>query len=125
MAEHLVSVTATGGAGTSTGTAYTEVPVRGFIEAVVYTYTSAPGTTTITISERDGAQRTLLSIPAGNTNGVAYPQAVPVNQSGASIAGGWVPIYVANHALKVAVAAANNNSIITVRFIVSGDYLGQ
>lgn len=118
--EFIVKVTAAGSAGSATGSADTEAPVRGFIEAIVYSYGTAPNTTTITITEDDkfGNNRAILSVAAGNTAGVAYVRAPAVNLSNASITNSWASIYISGQPLKVAIAAANNGDVVTVRIIV-------
>lgn len=114
---------AAGGAGVSVASVTSEVPVRGYIEWIGYTYGSGggacPGTTTITITENGGQGRTLLAVPAGNTSGVSYPRAAAVTTANAAVAASWVPIYMDGISILVSVAAANVGSLVTVRIGIS------
>ncbi len=117
--EFIVKATAAGGAGTSTASANTEQTVRGFLEAVEYLYTNAPVTTTITVTENDALGRKLATVAAGNTNGVQYPRAASVDTAGTAITNSFSRIYLSGYTLNVAIGAANNGTLVVVRFYIS------
>src|SRR5688572_562788 len=72
--DFVLKVTTTSGAGASAGTPTTDVPVRGYIEAIQIVYTTQPATTDVTIAEVGGMARTYLTITSANTNTVKYPR---------------------------------------------------
>lgn len=115
-------LTAAGGAGTSTASGNTEAPIKGWIEAIAVKYTTAPVTTTVTITENDNfLSRSILAIPAGNTNTVFYPIHPVVNQSAAAVTNSW-QLHFVQYSMNVAVAAANNGTIVEVHFYLSNEF---
>lgn len=118
--EYVIAVTAAGTAGSATGTGYSECAVRGFLEYISYSYAGAPNTTTITVTEED-TNRAVLSVSAGNTDGLAYVRAAAVNTANSAISGSWPRLYFQAHRLKVVVASSDNAAVITLRVQVSGE----
>ena len=70
-----LTVTTTGSAGSATGTASTNSPVQGWLEAVRLDYdATSPPSTDITLVEIGGMERTLLTVSNANTDVTLYPQ---------------------------------------------------
>lgn len=118
---------AAGGAGVATATVNTPVPLSGYLESIEYHYAGgAPVTTVITVVDTQtmvlSGGRTIATVTAGNTDGVAYPRAAAVNTAGAAITNSAALIYIDRHVLTVNVSAANNGTIVTVLFRFSFTY---
>ena len=115
-------MTAVGGAGTSTVTAQTEAPIKGWIESIAVKYNSAAATTVLTITEADNfLNSAIITTPAGNTDTVFYATHPVVNLTGAAVTNSWMQHFV-QYPIKVVVTAANNNDIIEVHFYLSNEF---
>lgn len=118
MSIHRIPVSTTGAAGSATGSKRSALLVYGRITAIRVDYAaSAPATTTVTVKELGAMGRTLLDVPAGNTDGVFYPSAQLQGITGTGI-GEYVPFVVAGEALEVTVGASNQLTdavIVTVQ----------
>lgn len=121
MPTHVVSVNTTGSAGSATGTARTELAVRGLIMGIRLDYhASAPATTNVTITEDSGMQRTILTRSASATDAIFYPVVQQHDTSAAPIAGQYGQIYVNGAELIVSVT---NSNALTPAIVVSIDVL--
>lgn len=108
MTTHVVRVTTTGSAGSASGTATTDLPVRGLVMAIKVDYhASAPATTTVNVDETSGMQRRLLQKAASNSDAVHYPVVQNHDPAGAAITGQYMPQYVNGVRLSVSVGNCN------------------
>lgn len=108
MTTHVVRVTTTGSAGSASGSATTELPVRGLVMAIKVDYhASAPNTTTVNVDEASGMQRRLLQKAASNTDAVHYPVVQQHDTTGTAITGQYTPVYVNGVRLSVSVGSSN------------------
>lgn len=82
-----VSVTTTGGAGSSAGTGKTRRPLNGELYAVYVDYTSQAATTDITIATENAPVKTLLTITDTNADGWYYPRYVVHSEAAAALTG--------------------------------------
>lgn len=113
--------TPVGSAGSATVTV-DSIPVRGIISGVKVDFTGVPNTTTVTITELGGMNQNILTLAAGNTDGVYYPTAPASTQAGADVDAAVVrvPITLSGTAIRVVVAlsdAVTNGVVVTVYWV--------
>jgi len=103
------------------GSATSDLPVTGFIEAIFVDYTSQAATTDVTITEVEGLQRTLLALINTNADTTAYPLIQATDTAGAALTSTYSGIYVSGVHLKATVAQGSDiaNGVV-VRILVSG-----
>lgn len=104
-----------GGAGTSTATANTSVPIEGEILAIHLAYLDSPpaGTTDVTIAEAGPTpQQTILTVANAATDGWFYPMAQAKNTAATDISGMGRPLKTACN-LSVTIAQANDGDGVT------------
>lgn len=108
MAEYVLKVTTTGSAGSATGSASTEMPIRGAIWEIKIDYhASAPNTTTVDIDEVDGMARKILDLAGANTDAVYRPRQVTHTNTGTAGTAYTEPFLITNRRLTVSVAASD------------------
>ena len=119
--EITLTVEASGSAGSSAGTSDLTLAdvVTGFIQAVKITYTSAPATTDVILSEYGGAEQTFLSVPNNNTNVVKYPLAQGnLNTDGSAITGVYERLWIGGRKFTASVAGANDDTSVTLLIVM-------
>lgn len=110
-----LTVTPTGGAGTSTGSGTTPQPLNGLLTAIYVEYAaSSAATTDVTIT---AAGLPILTLTNINTTGWYAVQLPVYSAAGAALAGVYVPIPISD-VITVSVAQADNNKSVTVTFFV-------
>lgn len=102
----IIRVSPAGGAGSATGSATSELAVRGYLETIKTTYSGVPNTTDVTIAEADGLQRTLLTLTNSNTNSVDNPRYLIQDNAGADVAANYTKIWI-DGKITVSVAQAD------------------
>lgn len=109
-----VAVTTTGANGSATGSADTPSPVNGKLHAVYLDYHgSAPNTTDVTISQKEGPTQTLLTVTDNATDGWKFPREQVHSNAGAGLT------YDGSHAVaeappvtgKLTVSVAQSNAL--------------
>ena len=111
---------ASGGAGVATANAESGRAVEGEIVAVHVEYVgSPPSTTDVVIETVQSPAMPILTLTNANSDGWFYPVASVVDQDGAAVTDGYVPIVV-NDAVKVTVSGANNDDGATVTIVWRG-----
>lgn len=122
MAIYRTTITASpsaGGAGSSTATANSSVPIEGEIVAIHLAYLDSPpaGTTDVTVAEAGpDPKQTILAVANAATDGWFYPMAQAKNQAGTDISGMGRPIKTACN-LSVTIAQANDGDGVTATII--------
>lgn len=124
--EHVIKVTTTGTDANATGSASSEVLVRGYLEAVQYDYhADAPDTTDVTLTEASSMARTLLTVSNNKTDTVKYPRVALHDTSGTALTlDGTEPatgrLYLPGVKVTVAVAGCNAlTDAVVARLLVS------
>jgi ABC-type arginine transport system ATPase subunit len=108
----LVQITCTGGAGTSSGSAVTEL-INGKVKEVKIVYGGAPATTDVTLTDGDG--KNILTVSnSGTDKNFCLKQLSQLATDGSDIANEYVEGVSANGRVTVSVAQANNNNVIKV-----------
>lgn len=109
-----IRVTATGSAGSATGTADSK-PLYGRLVSVTIDYhASAPNTTTVALAETGVPGRTLLSKSGSNTDVTHYPRVQMQDTSGSAITGVYEPFALNGSKVRVTVAASNAMTDVVV-----------
>lgn len=115
-----IRVTTTGSAGSATGSAVSEVPIRGYLESIKTDFTTAAATTDVTITETLNLGRTLLTLTDKNTDRVDYPRYPVQGNTGSDIAGVYTRAYIDWTTITVSVAQADpvtNNVVVTIQTV--------
>lgn len=110
---------ATGGSGTATATAVTDVVVEGYPLAVHLAYLGSPpsGSTDVTLTEAANAPAMpILAVSNAATDGWFPVLAQAKNQAGADITGMGTRIAVADY-VRVTIAQANDNDGVTATLV--------
>jgi hypothetical protein len=106
--EIVLKVTTAGSAGSATGSATTETPIRGFIESWKFNFDPAvPATTDTTLSEVGGMARTLRTISNSATDVTEYPRVQATDTAGAAITGVYERFYIPGRYLSVSLAQSD------------------
>lgn len=106
MAQEInIGVRTTGANGSASGEALTP-DISGFLHMIAVNFDGAPGTTTVTIEEEDGAGRVFLDLAAGNTDAVYYPSVALSDEDGALTDSLAVP-YIHSRGLRITVENSN------------------
>lgn len=107
MPVYTIPVDTEGDAGAATGTAQLDLDLTAaMLLAVKVSYhASAPETTVVTLTEAEGLGRTLLAVPAGNTDAVLNPVDVLHDAAGAEL--GQYTRFVVEGRITVAVTACD------------------
>ncbi len=119
-----VTITALGGAGTSTGTGFTKDVVNGRVVGVYADYdAAAPATVDITITEAQFVPALpVLTATNLNTDAWFFPEEQAVNAAGVAIVGQGQALE-ANDRVKIVVAQANNAQVFAVTIVWNTDKL--
>jgi hypothetical protein len=115
-----VTVTgATGGAGSATANADTDIIVDGYIVAVYLEYTDSPpgASTDVIIEEANNSPAvSVLTVTNAATDGWFYPRAAAVNTAGSAITNSNEKIATSDY-LNVSIAQANNDDGVTATIV--------
>lgn len=117
-----VSITATGGAGTSTGTVFTKNVVNGDIVGIYIDYdAAAPATVDVTIIEGTNVPPLpVLTATDLNTDAWFFALHAAKNEAGVAITNEGTCLC-AYDRLKITIAQANNNQVYLVTILWSTD----
>lgn len=114
-----IPVTTTGSSGSATGNATYSPPnsaaIQGIITGIGIDYhASAPNTTVVRIEEVGGLGRTIVTMPAGNTDKYIVPGLTMQNATGADISGAVAPFATWATGIKVTVTLSNalSNAVV-------------
>jgi hypothetical protein len=99
------------------GDATTAEAVNGALWGMYVDYNGAAATTVVTVSEVGGANRVLFVTAAGNTDRLWMPRRETQNAADGTDTGSFEPEAAVGRTLKVAVSAADDEDVITVRLI--------
>lgn len=122
FSENQITVDTTGSAGSATGSGESDDPIDGGLWSIHINYhASAPATTVVTITEVDGAARTLFTAPAGNTDIEYYPRGQLCDDAGVD-QGVSAVIAIPNRKISVDVSASD---ALTGAVVVTLIYLGE
>lgn len=109
------SITATGSAGSATGSTTSSTIISGRILGVGISYTGAPGTTVVTVNTTGVYTLqlgTAICTITGNTNRWVWPRHLPHSETGST--GSLREAVVIHDTVSVSVASSDPNAVIQV-----------
>lgn len=111
--KHVVTVTASGSAGSASGSAKTNGGISGRVLAVHFDFSASPASTIDTVlATGNTPTNTILTLSNVTADGWYYPRAQMQGNTGTALTGIYEPVPVAD-SLSVSLAQANNGDSVT------------